>query len=486
MGLLDEFSSFVKTPEGQGLLSAAFGGLATARRGEPINSMGKAGLAGLMGYGQAQDRIEKNASLDIEKQLQQMKLDEERRKIKTNEMLGKALSGSMTADTGSGTDGSSSVTPPGLSPSSAAMFGTPHLATPDVAPQAKKPTGSYADILINAALQAGDMDAYKEGQKLKIEEKKLGPKYSTKFDTVMVGGVPTLVQISDDGSWKPAGNNISPAEKLHFVGNGQREAIGINQFTGKVESQGVQRFQTPESIASNNVAMRGQNMADKREAQKINTPSYDSTTGSWIYKPTQDNPQGASVPVPGIDKKKSITEAQSKDVLFGSRANKAHEIITNLEGKYSRAGVASKESVGNIFGVGGILGAGGNLLLSDSSQKAEQAQRDFVNAVLRKESGAVISPQEFDNARKQYFPQVGDSDAVVEQKKQNRILSIEGIVAGAGPAGSSINVHKDEVNPITPKVATMADIQETARKSGKSTAEVTAAMKAQGYKIGGN
>ena len=42
------------------------------------------------------------------------------------------------------------------------------------------------------------------------------------------------------------------------------------------------------------------------------------------------------------------------------------------------------------------------------------------------------------------------------------------------------------VNPITPKVATMADIQETARKSGKSTAEVTAAMKAQGYKIGGN
>jgi len=482
MGLLDEFSSFVKTPEGQGLLSAAFGGLATARRGEPINSMGKAGLAGLMGYGQAQDRIEKNASLDIQKQLHQMQLYEAKRKIATNEILGKALSDSMTADTGSGTDGSSSVTPPGLSPSSAAMFGTPHLATPDVAPQAKKPTGSYADILINAALQAGDMDAYKEGQKLKIEEKKLGPKYSTKFDTVMVGGVPTLVQISDDGSWKPAGSNISPAEKLHFVGNGQREAIGINQFTGKVESQGVQRFQTPESIASNNVAMRGQNMADKREAQKINTPSYDSTTGSWIYKPTQDNPQGASVPVPGIDKKKQMTESQSRDNLFGSRANKAHEIITNLEGKYSRAGIASKETVGDIWGVGGILGSTGNLMLSDSSQNAEQAQRDFVNAVLRKESGAVISPQEFDNARKQYFPQVGDSDSVVEQKRQNRILSIEGIVAGAGSAGSKINVYKDGGK----KVATMADIQETARKSGKSTAEVTAAMKAQGYTIGGN
>jgi len=80
MGLLDEFSSFVKTPEGQGLLSAAFGGLATARRGEPINSMGKAGLAGLMGYGQAQDRIDKDASLAMQKQVQQMQLDEAKRK----------------------------------------------------------------------------------------------------------------------------------------------------------------------------------------------------------------------------------------------------------------------------------------------------------------------------------------------------------------------------------------------------------------------
>lgn len=51
-GLLD----FVATPEGQGLLSAAFGGLAGARRGQPINSLGRAGLAGLAGYSGAQDR----------------------------------------------------------------------------------------------------------------------------------------------------------------------------------------------------------------------------------------------------------------------------------------------------------------------------------------------------------------------------------------------------------------------------------------------
>ena len=55
-GLLDGWGDFIKTPEGQGLLSAAFGGLAGARKGQPINSIGRAGLAGLSGYAVAQDQ----------------------------------------------------------------------------------------------------------------------------------------------------------------------------------------------------------------------------------------------------------------------------------------------------------------------------------------------------------------------------------------------------------------------------------------------
>lgn len=51
-GLLD----LIGTPEGQGLLSAAFGGLAGARRGQPLNSLGRAGLSGLSGYADATDR----------------------------------------------------------------------------------------------------------------------------------------------------------------------------------------------------------------------------------------------------------------------------------------------------------------------------------------------------------------------------------------------------------------------------------------------
>ncbi len=51
-GLLD----FAQTPAGQGLLAAAFGGLAGARRGAPINTLGAAGLAGIAGYSNALQR----------------------------------------------------------------------------------------------------------------------------------------------------------------------------------------------------------------------------------------------------------------------------------------------------------------------------------------------------------------------------------------------------------------------------------------------
>lgn len=73
---------FIKTPEGQGLLSAAFGGLAGARRGQPLNSIGRGGLAGLAGYAQAQDqqtqeaqRVEMNKDRDQNRALRQMQMD---------------------------------------------------------------------------------------------------------------------------------------------------------------------------------------------------------------------------------------------------------------------------------------------------------------------------------------------------------------------------------------------------------------------------
>lgn len=75
-GLLD----FAASPEGQGLLSAAFGGLAGARRGQPVNSIGRAGLAGLAGYSGAQDRALQQEDSAAQRKYRDMQMQELERK----------------------------------------------------------------------------------------------------------------------------------------------------------------------------------------------------------------------------------------------------------------------------------------------------------------------------------------------------------------------------------------------------------------------
>jgi len=75
-----------------------------------------------------------------------------------------------------------------------------------------------------------------------------------------------------------------------------------------------------------------------------------------------------------------------------------------------------------------------NRVVSKDYQSFNQAQRDFINAQLRRESGAVIADSEFDNAAKQYFPQVGDSPQVLLQKKSNRDSAFKSMQRSAGPA----------------------------------------------------
>ena len=139
-------------------------------------------------------------------------------------------------------------------------------------------------------------------------------------------------------------------------------------------------------------------------------------------------------PLKANARERPITEYQGKNALYGSRATQADAALLALEDKISTVGLATKQSLQGVPVVGGILGAGANVALSANQQRVEQAQRNFVNAVLRQESGAVISDQEFENARKQYFPQPGDKPEVIAQKRQNRKTAIEGFKRIAGPA----------------------------------------------------
>lgn len=98
----------------------------------------------------------------------------------------------------------------------------------------------------------------------------------------------------------------------------------------------------------------------------------------------------------------------------------------------------------------GDIPLAGNYLVTKKYQDAAQAERNFINAVLRKESGAVISPSEFENAKKQYFPQPGDNENVIKQKALNRQTAINGISRAAGAS------YKPQVTPMQ-QPATQSD-----------------------------
>jgi hypothetical protein len=118
---------------------------------------------------------------------------------------------------------------------------------------------------------------------------------------------------------------------------------------------------------------------------------------------------------------------------FAQRVSDAEEIFTKLENKGFRAegaGAATQRALGEAPLVGGVLEG----FKSEDVKQQSQAERSFVNAVLRRESGAVINPSEFANAEVQYFPRIGDDAATIKQKRLNRLAVVAALKAEAGPA----------------------------------------------------
>lgn len=119
-----------------------------------------------------------------------------------------------------------------------------------------------------------------------------------------------------------------------------------------------------------------------------------------------------------------FNEGQGRAAGFADRMFQSEDVLrqTESEGTNTTQGVLSR------------VPYVGNFLTSANRQRYEQAQRDFINAQLRRESGAVITEAEFDNARRQYFPQPGDSPEVIEQKRRNRQAAIAAMAREGGPS----------------------------------------------------
>ena len=168
------------------------------------------------------------------------------------------------------------------------------------------------------------------------------------------------------------------------------------------------------------------------EAALQKATAQDQTTMSVSPDGTVRFSQGA---VSNTAKVPKMTVDAAKNTGFYGRTLEANKILNELEAQGTDFWQSNLDAVP--FGLG-------NYARSPEFQKFDQARRDFVNAILRRESGAVISDREFENAEKQYFPVPGDSQEVIAQKRRNRETAIEGLRVGSGEGAAYVDGMKGQ------------------------------------------
>lgn len=113
---------------------------------------------------------------------------------------------------------------------------------------------------------------------------------------------------------------------------------------------------------------------------------------------------------------------------FAKRMDAANKVLDELETiGYNRAEASNAlES-----GLTNVFGEIGEYFKTEELKLYDQAKQNFILAQLRDESGAAIGTDEYKQAEKIYFPQAGDTQKVIDQKRQARKIALQNQLAEA-------------------------------------------------------
>lgn len=222
--------------------------------------------------------------------------------------------------------------------------------------------------------------------------------------------------LPDEATWDATMAQEAP----ELVGKfGMRDALAQRYMSVAEIMKGQRgsefRMATPEQAAAYG-AQGGQFGPDGR-FYPINPPS-----GMTI----ESDGQGGFRMVQGAGAVRPLTESQSKDAVYATRAEGA---LTALEA----AGPEALTDRTAVMADRTPLGIGRGIQ-SDQYQVARNAGDEFLQAILRKDTGAAITSQEMAEYGRTYLPQPGDGAAVLRQKSQARVRALEALKAGMPPA----------------------------------------------------
>ncbi len=225
----------------------------------------------------------------------------------------------------------------------------------------------------------------------------------------------------DPSSLEAAGVTMDAPELLQVVGGRRRAASEASDDAWRQSRAATQDSQWQKSFGADE-AYRQQSLAQR--GQQDIPSGYRSAQGGNL-EAIPGGPADPNKPVPARSLRPTTDQANAAG--FYDRMKASNEVLSDPA--VTQAAMSFGDNTMNKAPLGI-----GNYMTSPEFQKFDQASRDFVNAVLRKESGAAISESEFQNARVQYFPQPGDTPEKIAQKAKNREIVINAIHRTAGPA----------------------------------------------------
>ena len=150
---------------------------------------------------------------------------------------------------------------------------------------------------------------------------------------------------------------------------------------------------------------------------------------------TKTGVSATGAPMPGMTiAGKPQTAEQAQTQGYADMMTSALKDMAAVSESIENSATGARGIVGGLFG-----GLTTGRALPEAHQGPEvqqqiQAENNFINAILRRESGAAVSDAEYDRYATQYFPKAGDTPEVIAQKKRNREEKVKSMYTQAGVA----------------------------------------------------
>ena len=130
------------------------------------------------------------------------------------------------------------------------------------------------------------------------------------------------------------------------------------------------------------------------------------------------------------EKGEKLTETQTKDASYAERMLRAEAGLREVVPANAKGEFLKYDPTSSIY----RFLPDWNVTNSPEWQKYTRNAREGVAAILRKDTGAAVTPEEWAWYFPMYYPQPGDSAAVVADKQRARIAVARGLRNASGPA----------------------------------------------------